>query len=401
MSVAPAELAEFRREVVAWLQANMPRADFLLPQTFMEVGDDRQFEFLRAWQRKVHEAGYLGVAWPAAYGGRGMPQAYQDVVTQEMVRLRAPFVMNTIGLQWAGPLILHFGSHEVKSRYVKRILSAEDIWCQGFSEPNHGSDLASAETRAERSGNEYVVNGSKIWTTLGPYADYMILLARTDRNAESKYAGLSFFLCPMKVEGITPRPIRKMTGEYGFSQIMFNDARIPATCLLGEEGQGWQLAMQTLTFERGAQGGQAGGPSATNMSQPDDIIALARQSMKDGKPAIEDPLVRDQLMRILIDDTGLQLNAHRQRIRALVAERPQAIPLMNKLVGSELRLAVGRFTATLMGPDAALYVGDANAVDGGRWLRSYFNAFSSTIGGGTSEIQRNIVGERILGLPKG
>jgi alkylation response protein AidB-like acyl-CoA dehydrogenase len=205
----------------------------------------------------------------------------------------------------------------------------------------------------------------------------------------------------MKVEGITPRPIRKMTGEYGFSQIMFNDARIPATCLLGEEGQGWQLAMQTLTFERGAQGGQAGGPSATNMSQPDDIIALARQSMKDGKPAIEDPLVRDQLMRILIDDTGLQLNAHRQRIRALVAERPQAIPLMNKLVGSELRLAVGRFTATLMGPDAALYVGDANAVDGGRWLRSYFNAFSSTIGGGTSEIQRNIVGERILGLPKG
>jgi alkylation response protein AidB-like acyl-CoA dehydrogenase len=330
-----------------------------------------------------------------------MPQAYQDVVTQEMVRLRAPFVMNTIGLQWAGPLILHFGSHEVKSRYVKRILSAEDIWCQGFSEPNHGSDLASAETRAERSGNEYVVNGSKIWTTLGPYADYMILLARTDRNAESKYAGLSFFLCPMKVEGITPRPIRKITGEYGFSQIMFNDARIPATCLLGEEGQGWQLAMQTLTFERGAQGGQAGGPSATNMSQPDDIIALARQSMKDGKPAIEDPLVRDQLMRILIDDTGLQLNAHRQRIRALVAERPQAIPLMNKLVGSELRLAVGRFTATLMGPDAALYVGDANAVDGGRWLRSYFNAFSSTIGGGTSEIQRNIVGERILGLPKG
>ncbi|HYM32989.1 MAG TPA: acyl-CoA dehydrogenase family protein [Candidatus Cybelea sp.] len=400
MANAERELSGFRKDVVAWLTANTPKADFLLPQTFMEVGDKRQFDFLRDWQRKVYEAGYLGMAWPAEYGGRGMPQAFQDVVTQEMVRLRTPFMMNTIGLQWAGPLILHFGSHEVKDRYIKRILSAEDVWCQGFSEPDHGSDLASAQTFAERSGNGYVVNGSKIWTTLGPYADYMILLARTDRAAESKYAGLSFFLCPMKHEGISVRPIRKLTGEFGFSQVFFTDARIPATCLLGEEGQGWHFAMQTLTFERGAKGGQAGGPSSTNFAQADDLIALARRMKKNGAPAMDDPLVRDQLMRLIIDDTALQLNPRRQRVAALVAERPLAIPLMNKLVGSEHRLAVGRFTASLLGPEAALYVGDPDAVDGGKWLRGYFNAFSSTIGGGTSEVQRNILGERVLGLPK-
>jgi alkylation response protein AidB-like acyl-CoA dehydrogenase len=400
MPPTAAELADFRREVALWLEANAPKADFLLPQSFMEVGEERQFDFLRAWQRKVYEAGYLGMAWPAAYGGRGMAQAFQDVATEEMIRLRTPFMMNTIGLNWAGPLILARGSHEAKQRYLQRILSAEDIWCQGFSEPNHGSDLGSVETRAERVGNEYVVNGSKIWTTLGPYADYMILLARTDRNAASKYAGLSFFLSPMRGAGITVRPIRKMTGEWGFSQVLFDDAHIPATCLLGEEGQGWALAMQTLTFERGVTGGQAGGPSSMAATSVEDLVALARRVEREGEPAIADPLVRDQLIALLIDETASRLNGSRQRIPALVAEHPHALPLMAKLIGSEHRSALGRLGTSLLGPDAALYVGDEHALDGGMWLRQYFNAFSATIGGGTSEIQRNIIGERVLGLPK-
>ena len=171
------ELDEFRADVRAWLADSLP-ADpgFLLPETFMEVGTDQQFEFLRDWQRTVYEAGYLGMAWPSEYGGGGQPQVYQDIVNQEMAKARAPFVPNTIGLNWAGPLILDMGSEEDKQRYIKNILSAEDIWCQGFSEPDNGSDLGNAQVRAVRDGDEYVVNGSKIWTSLGSYAKYMILL---------------------------------------------------------------------------------------------------------------------------------------------------------------------------------------------------------------------------------
>jgi len=225
------ELAEFRREVSAWLTENRPaEPDFLLPETFMEVGTDAQFHYLRDWQQQVYEAGYLGMSWPESYGGGGKPQALQDIVTAEMARLNTPFMMNTIGLNWAGPLILSRGTEDEKQRYIQAILSAEDIWCQGFSEPDHGSDLGSVQTRAVRDGDTYVVNGSKIWTSLGQHAKHMILLARTDPDASNKYAGLSFFLAPMDAPGIEVQPIRKITGEFGFNQTFFNDARIPATC---------------------------------------------------------------------------------------------------------------------------------------------------------------------------
>ncbi|MDX1382371.1 MAG: acyl-CoA dehydrogenase family protein [Thermoanaerobaculia bacterium] len=397
----PEELEEFRAEVAAWLEANRPQApDFLLPETFMEVGTDQQFEYLRDWQRKVYEAGYLGMAWPAEYGGGGRPQAYQDVVDREMARLRVPFMPNTIGLNWAGPLILHMGSEEDKKRYIPGILSADDIWCQGFSEPDHGSDLGSVQTRAVRDGDEYVINGSKIWTSLGSYARYMILLARTDPDAASKYAGLSYFLAPMDAPGIETEPIRKLTGEYGFVQTFFRDARIPANCLMGSEGEGWQIAMTTLQFERGASGGQAGGLSSMFISVHD-VVELAGRATRDGRPAIEDPLIRDRLVELLIEARGDQLCRARAGIPSLVAERPLAIPLSAKLRTSEHRRRLFQFALSLMGANAALWVGDRDAVDGGRWQRSYFNAFSATIGGGTSQIQANIVGERVLGLPKG
>ena len=293
------ELDEFRADVRAWLADSMP-ADpgFLLPETFMEVGTDQQFEFLRDWQRTVYEAGYLGLAWPSEYGGGGQPQVYQDIVNQEMAKARAPFVPNTIGLNWAGPLILDMGSEEDKQRYIKNILSAEDIWCQGFSEPDNGSDLGNAQVRAVRDGDEYVVNGSKIWTSLGSYAKYMILLARTSTDGPNKYAGLTFFLAPMKVEGVDPVPIKKLTGEFGFCQTYFDDARIPAGCRLGAEGEGWSVAMRTLMFERGAIGGQAGGLSAMDLNI-NDIIELARRSVRNGRPALEDPLTRDELMKFI------------------------------------------------------------------------------------------------------
>ena len=393
------ELAEFRADVRAWLADSMP-ADpgFLLPETFMEVGTDQQFEFLRDWQRTVYEAGYLGLAWPSEYGGGGQPQVYQDIVNQEMAKARAPFVPNTIGLNWAGPLILDMGSEEDKQRYIKNILSAEDIWCQGFSEPDNGSDLGNAQIRAVRDGDEYVVNGSKIWTSLGSYAKYMILLARTSTDGPNKYAGLTFFLAPMKVEGVDPVPIKKLTGEFGFCQTYFDDARIPAACRLGAEGEGWSVAMRTLMFERGAIGGQAGGLSAMDLNI-NDIIELARRSVRNGRPALEDPLTRDELMKLVLEAKGNQLMGAKSRIPALCEDWPTAIAMSGKLRGSELKRKMTRFALSLQGANGARYIGD-QAVDGGKWQRSYLNAFSGTIGGGTTQIQKNILGERVLGLPK-
>lgn len=393
------ELDEFRADVRAWLADNKP-ADpgFLLPETFMEVGTDQQFEFLRDWQRTVYEAGYLGMAWPSEYGGGGQPQVYQDIVNQEMAKARAPFVPNTIGLNWAGPLILDMGSEEDKQRYIKNILSAEDIWCQGFSEPDNGSDLGNAQVRAVRDGDEYVVNGSKIWTSLGSYAKYMILLARTSTDGPNKYAGLTFFLAPMKVEGVDPVPIKKLTGEFGFCQTYFDDARIPAACRLGAEGEGWSVAMRTLMFERGAIGGQAGGLSAMDLNI-NDIIELARRSVRNGRPALEDPLTRDELMKLVLEAKGNQLMGAKSRIPALCEDWPTAIAMSGKLRGSELKRKMTRFALSLQGANGARYIGD-QAVDGGKWQRSYLNAFSGTIGGGTTQIQKNILGERVLGLPK-
>ena len=394
------ELTEFREEVSAWLAEHRPaEPDFLLPETFMEVGTDPQFHYLRDWQQQVYEAGYLGMSWPVEYGGGGKPQALQDIVTAEMARQKTPFMMNTIGLNWAGPLILSQGSEEDKRRYIQPILSAEDIWCQGFSEPDHGSDLGSVQTRAVRDGDEYVVNGSKIWTSLGAHAKYMILLARTDPEARNKYAGLSFFLAPMQSPGIDVQPIRKLTGEFGFNQTFFNDARIPASCRMGEEGDGWQVAMSTLTFERGVTGGQAGGTSMVAVSV-NDVVELARRATRNGKPAIEDPWVRDELVKFLIEEQGDRLAVARSKHQPLIAERPQSLALSGKLRSSEHRRRLCQFAIALQGANGARYMGDSQAVQGGKWQRSYFNAFSATIGGGTSQVQANIVGERVLGLPK-
>jgi len=393
------DLQQFRQRVADWLRAQRPpEPDFLLPESFMEVGTEAQLSYLRRWQKQLWEAGLLGMTWPKAYGGGGLPQAYQDIVNAEMAAQKVPFQPNTIGLYWAGPLILAIGTEAQKQRYIRGILSGDDIWCQGFSEPDNGSDLAACTTRAVRDGDHYILNGTKIWTSLGNYAKYMILLARTDPQSK-RYAGLSYFLIPMDTPGIEPRPIKKLTGEYGFTQTFFTDARIPADCLMGKEGEGWKIAMLTLTFERGAQGGQAGGLVRMAMDVHD-VIALARRVKRDGRPAIEDPLVRDQLTRFLIEHQGDKLCAERGKIPALCSERPDAIALSNKLRHTEHARRLMQFALSLEGAHAARWVGDALAPDGGKWQRAYFNAFASTIGGGPSQIQSNIVAERVLGLPK-
>jgi alkylation response protein AidB-like acyl-CoA dehydrogenase len=395
------QLDEFRQDAQAWFEENTPReVDFMLPLTFMEVGTDQQFDFLRDWQNKVYEAGYLGAHWPKEYGGGGLPSAFQDVATRIMSAERTPIMLNAIGLNWTGPLLLDRGTDEEKQKYIKGILSAETIWCQGFSEPDHGSDLGNAQTKAVRDGDSYIINGSKIWTTQGNYADYMILLARTNPDAETKYKGLSFFLSPMKSEGIETVPIRKLTGEYGFTQTFFEDARIPASCLMGKEGEGWLIAMQTLEYERGARSGQAGG-HVMMMANPTDILGLAQEAQINGKPAIEDPAIREELVQLMSEARSLGLNSRRDKIAPLAQDRPMSLALGSKLASTDFYQRLNAFAIAMQGTRGAYYVDDPQAHDNGIWQRGYLNSFSATIGGGTSQIQRNIIGEHVLGLPKG
>ncbi len=403
--IAPApsgqELADFEAQCNGWFAANVT-ADpgFMLPLTFMEVSTDQQFDFLRDWQRKVYEAGYFGMSWPAEYGGRGMHPEYQRIATRIMKQHDAPIMINAIGNGWTGPLLLDLGREEDKRRFIKPMLSAEEIWCQGFSEPEHGSDLGSAHTKAVRRGDHYVINGSKIWTSLGDRADYMILLARTSNDpGQSKYAGLSFFLAPMKIPGVETRRLKKLTGEYGFTQCFFTDARIPASGLMGEEGHGWSMAMKTLEYERGAKVNPAGGYFVKEM----DVLAivdLARKARRGGKPLLDDPVIRDRLAGFMIDIQALNLNNQRRRMAPLNQDRPMGLALMNKLARTELVRELTEFSLQFLGTRAGYYVGDPGAQDDGYWHRAYLNSFSATIGGGTSEIQRNIIGEHVLGLPK-
>ena len=398
---SPQELADFEKQCDAWFAENTVRdPGFMLPLTFMEVSTDQQFDFLRTWQRKVYEAGYFGMSWPTEYGGYGMHPEYQRIATRIMKTYDAPIMINAIANGWTGPLLLDIGREEDKRRYIKPMLSAEEIWCQGFSEPEHGSDLGSAQTKAVRDGDEYVINGSKIWTSLGDRADYMILLARTSNDGPSKYAGLSFFLAPMKIPGVETRRLKKLTGEYGFTQCFFTDARIPASGLVGEEGQGWMVAMKTLEYERGAKVNPVGGYFVKEMDVMS-VVDMARTAKRGGKPVLDDPVMRDKLVEYMIDIQALNLNNQRRRMAPLTSDRPMGLALMNKLARTELVRELTEFSLQFQGSRAGYYVGDENAVDDGYWHRAYLNSFSATIGGGTSQIQKNIIGEHVLGLPKG
>ncbi|MFW5925037.1 MAG: acyl-CoA dehydrogenase family protein [Myxococcota bacterium] len=395
----PEPHAAFRRELRGWLDAHLPGdPGFKLPQSFLEVESDAQLGFLRDWQRKLYEHGWLGFDVPEEYGGRGVDPDRARIVTQELARARAPFLVNRIGLQWAGPVILQFGTEAQKRKHLPGILSSDDIWCQGFSEPEAGSDLASLGTRAVRADDGWRITGHKVWTTLAHAASYMILLARTDPD-KPKYLGLSYFLFPMQTRGVTVEPLVKMTGEGGFNQVFLDDAPCPADAILGEEGQGWNVAIATLLFERGASGGGMEGVAAVRESFAL-VVDLARRVERDGRPAIEDAVIRDRLTQLWIEIEALALAPRRAQVEGLAGDRPMALPMMNKLVSSEINQRLTELACELLGPEATLWLGDPNAPDGARWPRAYMNSFGMTIGGGTSEILRNILGERVLGLPK-
>ena len=393
------ELSEYRAEVRGWLEANAPGdPGFKLPQTFLEVESDRQFDYLREWQRKVYDAGYLGLDTPKEWGGQGVDHDKRRIVSQEMGRKGTPFMVNTIGLYWAAPTILMYGTDDQK-KLVKNILNAEEIWCQGFSEPAFGSDLAGLQTRAVKDGDDYVINGHKVWTTLGHKAKWMILLARTNPDVH-KYEGISYFLCPMEQEGVTVQPLVKMSGEGGFNQVLFEDAKAPASSLLGKEGMGWQVAMSTLMFERGQGEGGSLDVGAASGEVFKNLIHLCKTAMRDGEPAIEDPVIGDRLAQIWIDATAAHFNARRRSVKALAGPRPMATTMMSKLQASELNQRLQLLACDALGTEAQLWLGDEHAPDKAEWPRGYLNSYGITIGGGTSEIQRNIIGEHVLGLPK-
>jgi alkylation response protein AidB-like acyl-CoA dehydrogenase len=389
------ELDELRARVREWLRANLPPAPpFALPQNALTVHSDEQMQWLRAWQARLYDAGFVGAEWPAAYGGRGLPRGAQRAIDAELARACAPFLVNNVALAWAGPMILHYGTEPQRRRFLAKLLRADEIWCQGFSEPDSGSDLASLRTRAVRDGDAYVIDGHKVWTSLGRFADYMILLARTDPSA-AKHAGISYFLSPMRAPGIEVRPLVKFTGEGGFNQVIFTNARIPADSLLGREGQGWELATATLSFERGASEGSAGS-SGVGGSGIADLVA----SLRTAPPALRgDAVVRDRVAALAIEATALRFNAARARVPALTADRPQALPLMAKLAGSEHTQRLTEIGLELAGHAASLWK-DPAVSGSGEWAHSYFNSYIGTIAGGTSEILRNVLGEKVLGLAK-
>ena len=375
--------------------------DYCQSKLMTRVLEANRYEiFHREIMTEMGELGFLGPTIPEQYGGAGVNHVSYGLVAREVERVDSGY-RSAMSVQSSLVMFpIHaFGSEAVRQKYLPKLATGEWVGCFGLTEPDHGSDPGSMSTRAKKVDGGYVLNGSKIWTTHGHYAKYMILLARTNPDAPNKYAGLSFMLCPMTVPGIETVKIRKLTGEHGFTQTFFTDARIPADGLMGAEGQGWQVAMQTLMYERNARGGQAGGISITEID-PLEILGLAREARRGGKPVLDDPVIREKLVDFMIENQAFKLNAERAKIPPLNADCPQAIPLMAKLAMTEYMREINQFALSLQGTKSGYYVGEPNAVDDGYWHRQYLNSFSATIGGGTSQIQRNIIGEHALGLPK-
>jgi len=395
-SEAP-ELREFREYARRWLRENAPPPPPVrLPLSAIEVMTEPQRDYLQAWQRRCYEAGLVGCDYPKPYGGGGHT-GFQRVANQELGRAPVPFLINLVGLNMAAPTILVHGSEEQKQRFIPGALSGDEIWCQGFSEPGAGSDMANQQTLAVRHGEHWVVNGHKVWTSLGHFAKWMILIARTSK--EHKYDGLTYFLCPIAGHaGVTVRPLLKITGESGFNEVLFEDARIPDTNRLDDVGKGWTVAMTTLTYERGAAesagGGGGDGPSPTQR-----LIDLARDSWRDGECAANDPVTRDAIVQRAIVAEGLRQNGRRARVPAL-CDHPMRLPLQQKLTASEFVQQNARLGVEIAGARSTLYKLDEKAPSQGYWPLAYMNSYGHTIAAGTNEIQRNILGERVLGLPK-
>ena len=399
------EQAEFRQYAREWLNANTPgEPPVRLPQTPLEIMTRDQLDYLQAWQKSAYEAGLIGCDYPVEVGGGGRTEC-QLVANQEMLAARTPFLPNVIGLGMAAPTVFYHGQEALKRELLPRLFSGEDIWCQGFSEPGAGSDLASVQTFAERKGDKWVINGHKVWTSLAHFAEWMIILLRTDKS--HKYDGLSYFVVPIRSalgSGVTVRPLIKITGETGFNEVIFDNLEVADSFRLDELGKGWQVAMTTLLHERGAgelQTPRSGGmqSKSSHVNNTATLIETARNALRDGRPAADDPLLRDRIMRQVIRETGFANNQRRLKVPAL-QDHPMRLALQHKLLLSEISQDTAALALEVQGPASSLYLGDPNAPAGGQWPLAYMNSYGFTIAAGTSEVQRNILGERVLGMAK-
>ena len=370
--------AAFRAELRAWLDANLPEEKRGGRGGAQRYGDD----FGREWSRMLHEGGYAGLTWPKEYGGAGAPYSFQAIFYEEMARAHAPGHIGVIGLGMAGPTIIAHGTEEQKQAHLEKILSAEEIWCQGFSEPDAGSDLAAARTRAERRGDVYVVNGQKVWSSFAHIADFCILVTRSDADAP-RYRNLTYLIVDMHAPGVEVRPLRQITGEAEFNEIFLNDVEVPVSNRLGDEGDGWNVAMTTLLHERGTLGFAL---TASLESSVGRLLDVARERLNGDDGA------RERIATEWIELQALRFTNY----RALGTLQRTGIPGPEgsaiKLRWSEQNQRLTKLARELLGPEGIL--------DDGWWNYQQLRSRGNTIEAGTSEVLRNIVAERVLGLPR-
>jgi alkylation response protein AidB-like acyl-CoA dehydrogenase len=375
--------AAFRSELRSWLDENLP------DELRGHRGGEGRFEQLgREWSRKLAEAGYVGLTWPCEYGGGGAPYSHQAIFLEELARAEAPPHIGVIGLGMAGPTIMAHGTEQQKARYLPKILTAEEIWCQGFSEPEAGSDLAGLKTSAvlDAGGEAFVVSGQKVWSSYAHIADWCILLARSDPDGP-RHRGLTYLVVDMHAPGVEVRPLRQITGEAEFNEIFFTDVVVPRANVLGEIGEGWQVAMTTLLHERGTLGFALTAALDVAVRK---LTALVRERAPD------DPVVRDRLAREWIGLQGLRYTNYRSLTKLMQTGVPGPEGSGAKLSWSEANQRVTKLALELLGVESQLMNGDGDAY----WQYQQLRSRGNTIEAGTSEVLRNIIAERVLGLPR-
>jgi len=380
----------FRRELRAWLAANRPARAERVPHDDASLA--AEVAFLRDWQQRLHAAGYLGLLWPRQYGGRGARPTQQAILNQELARARAPQLLNRVGVNNTGPTLIAHGSEAQKRRFLPPILSAEEIWCQLFSEPGAGSDLAALRTRAEPDGDGFVVTGQKVWTSYAQFSRWAILLARTDPSLP-KHRGLTYFVLDMESPGITIRPLRQLTGSTEFSEVFLDAVRVPRAHVVGEVNRGWEIAMTTLAHERGT--GFAFKEQVLQRIAVEDLVRLARAQGRGG-----DPVIRQEVARGWIEVELMGLMNCRTLTRLERGEEPGPESSLVKLFWASLTQRLHQLALELEGSYAGLVAGSPRAVEDGRWQQAFLWSRVGAIAGGTSEVQANIIAQRILGLPR-
>jgi alkylation response protein AidB-like acyl-CoA dehydrogenase len=376
----------FRREIAGWLADNLS-GEFAAVKGRGGPGDEHALvEERKAWERRLGEAGWIGVGLPGDVGGRDLSLTQQVIFYEEYARAEGPGRMGHIGEGLLAPTLVHFGSDEQKQRFLPGILSGEDIWCQGYSEPGAGSDLANVQTRAELDGDEWVLNGQKVWTSGAAWSDWCFVICRSDPEATPKHAGISYILCPMDQPGVEVRPIVQMTGDAEFSEVFFNDARTARGNVVGEVNGGWKVAMGTLAFERGA---STLGQQMSFQNELDEIIAIAKQNGKS-----EDPIIRQRIADAWI---GLRIQRY-NALRTLSGEDSGREGMITKIYWATWHRNLGKLAMDVIGPASEIAEDAPYALS--RLQRMYLFARSDTIYAGSNQIQRNIISERALGMPR-